>query len=121
LGVVRSERLRQNQKFTHSEKCENALERYKDESNSVRLFVKEFVTFDQNEKVSCKDFMKFYIEWCNENKYNAFSKHKVSKVLATDFNISAKNGHRTRFYVGLKIESDIDLVDVPYYQGVQND
>lgn len=114
-------RLRQNQKFTHSEKCENALERYKDESNSVRLFVKEFVTFDQNEKVSCKDFMRFYIEWCNENKYNAFSKHKVSKVLATDFNISAKNGHRTRFYVGLKIESDIDLVDVPYYQGAQND
>ena len=65
--------------------------------------------------------MKSYIEWCNDNKYSPFSQHKVTKILATDFNCSVTHSQKIRFYVGLKLESDIDLVDVPYYQGVQND
>lgn len=95
---------------------DNAIERYKNESNSFLLFVKECVSFNVNEKYNRRDLMKCYIDWCNKNKYSAFSQHKVTKILSTDFNINSIRSGNVHFYVGLKIESDIDLVDIKNFR-----
>lgn len=74
-------RLRQNKfSFTTSKACEKALERYKNQHNVVKGFVKECikVTGVETDKIKKTETFTMFINYCRKNNYNN-QLRKISK------------------------------------------
>lgn len=65
-------RLRQQGKFTASEKGDEALEDYRDESNPVRSFLKENFELSDS-SIRCSVVYHFYCKWCVQTGHKPMS------------------------------------------------
>ena len=75
-------RISRTQKFTESHKVNNALETYKEESNSVLQFIKEYsIKSNEYEFIPNSELYKTYSEFCKESGYRWLNQGNFSKEL----------------------------------------
>jgi putative DNA primase/helicase len=106
--------LKNNYKFTVSEKTVQTVEEKKRESNNVLSFMEsDSVIIDHNNThcVTCTDLYNIYCDWCEENALNAKKRKTFVNELNTNSrkygieyneNIVANNGHRVRGFTGIR-------------------
>ena len=96
-GLKRIDRQR---KFTDSKKAAEALQTYKEESNSVAQFIKEYgIEPDEEAFIATAELYRTYSEFCNESGYRRLSKSNFGKEMkALDIKDTRAyiNGKRTR-------------------------
>ncbi len=100
-------RLLKNKNFTYSESSEKAVEEYKKQSDSVRMFLDE-----NNYKPSIKDYIKIkdlyykYKSYCLEDGFKSVSKANFKKRLENN-NIEVKRINQGNVAYLTSIESDV--------------
>jgi len=98
-------RISQSRKFTESKKAAAALEAYKEESNSVAQFVKEYgIIPNPYEFIPTAELYRSYSEFCNEAGYKRLSQVNFGKEMKSqgfESDRDYRNGKRAR---GFRIE-----------------
>ena len=110
-----AEMLTRNGGFITPERCKVAVEQYRDESNSARLFLKEMVEFDTeyNVKIPCTWLHQQYQDWCKNNGFKPLNNVHFAKAIWTQYRVQKT---RPRFgerkltaYLGIKPQADSEL------------
>ena len=74
--------LMDKKRFSKSDIIDKALDKYKTESNSVEMFIKDDLWIRSSVKhLSLKEFHALYRQYCIDNGYHAFSNKKFSNHL----------------------------------------
>ena len=96
-------RISQGRKFTESKKAADALEAYKEESNSVAQFVKEYsVTPNPYEFIPNAELYRTYSEFCNEAGYKRLSQVNFGKEMKSqgfEPKMTRRNGKNARGFL----------------------
>ena len=87
------ERLLENSGFTNSNEVDQLLKKYRTETDSVKLFLKESnIKPSVEKKVHLKDMYDTYKEFCKDEQAKAIGKTRFSNMLRDlNFQISRKN------------------------------
>ena len=82
-------RLLENKKFTESKIVESEVERYKQESDSIAMFLEE-LNFEQHSMKThlLKEVYSDYKIFCQNDGYRAYNKRNFSQRLKKDFGYS---------------------------------
>ena len=98
-------RISQSRKFTESKKAADALEAYKEESNSIAQFIKEYgITPNPYEFIPNAELYRTYSEFCNEAGYKRLSQVNFGKEMKSqgfESDRDYRNGKRVR---GFRVE-----------------
>lgn len=98
-------RLKQNKKFTHSDKTIQTLNQYKYDNNTLMQFVDECCEIEEFSQVTKKDFVRKYENYCKSNNVRAFGTIMITKELEKNYNVIQKQSYE-RHYVGIKFVDD---------------
>ncbi len=80
------QRLLENKKFTESKIVQFEVERYKQESDSIAMFIEEFNLVKHSTKtLLLKDVYLRYKDFCGSDGYRAYNKKNFSQRLRNDF------------------------------------
>jgi P4 family phage/plasmid primase-like protien len=79
------DRLRQQDRFTHSKICEDALTEYRTENNPARMFLLESCRESAEGQVPCGDLYRSYRSWCDEHGYSPLAERAFGKEVRRVF------------------------------------
>ncbi|HET6323628.1 MAG TPA: phage/plasmid primase, P4 family [Planctomycetaceae bacterium] len=101
-------RLRQQGHFTESTLCNEAKEKYRDEVNPVRNYLRENHHARKGSAVKCADAYRGYRDWCDATGHKALGDDQFGKEIRRLFPSAIRKqgprelgGHRPRFYFEL--------------------
>lgn len=94
-------RLLEQGRFSDCEAIKKAVEQYKEESNSVQMFlIDNDYKSSPNSHETIKDLYREYREYCNEDGIHAFKKGNFTKQLrALNYNVVRVSGNKLAVYL----------------------
>ena len=95
-------RIQKNKKFTFSQKVYDSVANFKQESDSVAMFImeKDYSPSTTTEKMKLKDFRSLYTEYCKENDYMPVGpKEFSSRIENLGFKIQRKGTTNNNYMV----------------------
>lgn len=91
-----------NFKFTISKETEKNIQEYKDANDSIKLFIKDRCTEQDNAFTSITTFKKEYTEYCKQNYQKAMEEHTIrSYFINNGYEIKKKNNIHVIMGIGL--------------------
>ena len=106
-------RLRQQERFTESDVCDEALAEYRTSNNPTRTFLLEGYREHSSGQVPCRDVYRAYVEWCGRTGHRpladrAFGREVVRAFRSVQRSRITFDGARAYFYIGLCEGADAD-------------
>ncbi len=102
--------------FIEPEKCKNAIERYRDESDSARLFLRDNLEPEKEEdstKIPCTWLHQQYQKWCDNNGFKAKNNVHFGQSVHQMFSVSKSRPYygntKINVYVGLKFQNGSEI------------
>jgi len=102
-------------RFTEPKKCKTALENYRDESDSARLFLRDNFEHDpeNDTPIPCTWLHQQYQNWCNQNgfkaKNNVHFGHSVNQLFTVSKSRPYFGTRKINVYVGLKFQEGSEI------------
>jgi len=112
-AIVGLDRLKENRRFTSSEKSESEMDDYQKEANPAREFLMDHIHESEVGEVNCGWLYRLYVTWCEYNGHkkplanNTFGK-EVSRCFQSSSRVRLGNGSRPWVYQ--KIDFMVDQI-----------
>jgi putative DNA primase/helicase len=110
-------RLREQGRFTEPSESQQALQEYRLQSNSARMFLNQFCTEEPGESVPTRRLHALYTAFCREGHYDALKevefKSEVLKAFPTVREGRPRGEGRRMSYCGLSLTEDSVLAALP--------
>lgn len=106
LGLNRL--IKNNFKFSYSERIEVAISKYKKEIDSVGYFIERnfMITGERKDKIKTSELYNFYVKWCSQNLYYLHNKMDF-KTRICDMGIMYNSKYQGNpYYEGLILKKD---------------
>ncbi|RLC76016.1 MAG: hypothetical protein DRJ03_29370 [Chloroflexi bacterium] len=110
--VEGAEMLIKDDGFIRPRRSNVALEKYRDESNSARLFLKETVEVAEDE-IGCRDLYESYQKWCEAEGFKPRNSTNFGKQIAASYKVEKvrkyDGGSKRYFYQGITLQAGATL------------
>lgn len=102
-------------KFTEPEDSVQILQAYKEEQNSIALFIEEECELNPKEKIHYKEFLDAYSDFCKNNAIkpvaDSIAKQVVAKINGIKVCRFRKNGRSLYGFIGLQIGKTLERME----------
>jgi putative DNA primase/helicase len=120
-AVLGLHRLRQQGHFTESQKSQEAILEYREETNPARSFLMQTCeAADPSQTVFCTTLYSGYCKWCKAHGYHPLGDMRFGKEVKRVFKESSRQrvsvrGDRQRYYTGIKFsEPELEQGDLRF-------
>ena len=78
---------------------EDAINQYREESDTIGIFIRECITEARMYKTLIKDVYEEYEEWCSENGYNPLNnRNLISELRRKGLTVKASTGNKSYLF-----------------------